>query len=651
MEDKEIVRIALERYKFGAEYMTENWLQMESNIKFAQQAIQWPSDIEQKRKDKGRPCLTINRLPAFIRQVVGSQRQMRPSIKVRPVDSVSDPETAEVHSDIIRHVEYKSKAKHAYDNGFTYAVTCGIGYWKVSTDYVNPQTFDQDIIITRIFNSFSVVLDYMATEKDKSDAKWGFITEWMSNEEYKQTYPDADVVNFETAENTAYSDWVRKDEVMIAGYYELKETKEKIYLMDDGRVLSVKELEELQSYVGDEDLGSVVPVNERETVKTQLIYRVMSGNEILETKEIDGKYIPIIPCYGEEIYKDGRPYYVSLIHAAIDAQRMYNYWSSTDTEFIALQPKAPYLVTSEQIKGYEMDWATANADNASFLPYNHVPNVPPPQRQMPPQLSTAIGTAALRAVDDMKATMGLFDPSMGSKSSAAESGKAITALQRQGETSTYIWIDNLETAINHTGRVVLDLIPSTYDTARVFRIQGEDSKNKVVEVNQPSEDGIINDLSKGEYDIVIETGPSYATKRLEAVDSMMKMIAAYPRIMELAGDLLAGNMDWPGADELTKRIRKSMPPGLVEPEEGEEPPPPPQPTPEDQLKAQELQLKEQEMQLEAEKLEVEKMKVEVDMEKVRVDAMNNEEDSDERMRRIAMDVVAEVHGGEGGVLD
>lgn len=643
MDEKEIIRIGLERYEFGAEYLKDNWLQMESDLQFAQEGLQWPDKYLKERTAKDRPCIVINRMPAFVRQVVGSQRQMRPSIKVRPVDSVSDPDTAEVRQDIIRHVEYKSKAKHAYDNGFTYAVTCGIGYWKVSTDYSGLKSFDQDIIITRIFNPFSVVLDHMATEKDKSDATWGFITEWMSHENYKRDYPDAEVINFETAENSTYSAWVRKDEVMIAGYYELKETKEKIYLMDDGKVLTAKELGELQDLVGEDDL--IQPVNERETVKTQLIYRVMSGNAILETKEIDGKYIPIIPCYGEEIYKDGRPYYVSLIHAAIDAQRMYNYWSSTDTEFIALQPKAPYLVTAEQIAGFTNDWATANADNASYLPYNHVPNVPPPMRQMPPQMSTAIGTAAARAVDDMKATMGLFDPSMGNRTSAAESGRAITALQRQGETSTYIWIDNLETAINHTGRVVLDLIPSVYDTARTFRIRGEDGKDKEIEVNTQDEEGAaINDLSVGEYDIVIETGPSYTTKRVEAVDSMLKMITAYPRIMEVAGDLLAGNMDWPGADNLTKRLKKTLPEGLVEPEEGEEQAQPQQPTPQDQIEMQKLQL-------EAKKLEVEEVKVQVDIEKVKVDAMNNQEDSDERMRKIAMDVVAEVHGGREGILD
>jgi len=635
-EEAEIIREAVDRHQQGAEYLSENWRQVKDDLLFGLGGNQWPEKILKERTASGRRCLTINRAPSFIRQVVGNQRQMRPSIKVRPVDSISDPEQAEIRQDIIRHIEYKSKAKLAYDHGFTGAVSGGMGYWRVSTDYAGPDTFDQDIIIQRIFSPFSVVFDPNAVELDKSDAKWCFVTEWISRDEFKKTYPNNTPMDFSSAREDNTHEWVRKDEVMIAGYYEVVETPKKLYLLSNGQATDDIEILPEDTKV----------VKERDTFDIKVIYRIISGSEVLETKDWMGTYIPVIPCYGEEIYREGRPYYLSLIHWAKDAQRMYNYWSSTDTEYIALQPKAPYVGTAKQFEGYGQDWAAANTKNLAYLMYNHVQGVPPPQRQMPPQLSTAIGTAAMRSVDDMKATMGLFDPSMGEKSNRVESGRAITALQRQGETSTYVWIDNLTTAINHTGRIILELIPKIYDTARVFRIRGEDGVDKEFEVNTPGLDvenrpTLINDLSVGEYDVVVETGPSFATKRSEAADAMIKALQADPALMQKAGDLFWKNMDVPGADDLSDRYRKTLPPGLVEPEEGEPPPEPPQPTPQDQIEIQKLEL-------EAEKLEVEKMKIEVDMEKVRVDAMNNEEDLAEKIRKGAMEVVREVHSEEGG---
>lgn len=632
MEDKkeDILERAQGRYDIGTEYLSENWKQMRDDIRFGENGEQWPDDIKTRRKAKNRPCITINRLPAFMRQVIGSQRQMRPSIKVRPVDSNADVDMAEARSDIVRHIEYKSKAKHAYDHGFKCALSGGMGYWRVTTDYAGPMTFEQDIIIERIFDPFSVILDPYAVAKDKSDAKWGFIERWISKDEYETRWPDAEVVSFQNATKYGYTKWVTQDQVLIATYYETQETKKTIYLLEDGSVVE----DEPEEYV-----------KKRETIDCKVICRIISATDILETKDWPSPYIPIIPCYGEEIYKEGRAYYLSLIHWAKDAQMMYNFWNSADTEFIALQPKAPYLATVKQITGFENDWANANSDNNAVLYYNVDPEAPgAPQRQMPPQLSTAIGTAALRSVDDMKATMGLFDPSLGNRSNAADSGKAINALQRQGETSTYIWIDNLSTAINHTGRIIISLIPEIYDTARVFRIQGEDGANKEVKVNtlEYDEKGaeiMINDLTVGEYDVVVETGPSFATKRAEASDSMLKMLSADPGLMQKAGDLFFKNMDVPGSEDLAERYRKTLPPGLVEPEDGEEPAPPAPPTPAEELESQKLQI-------ETQKLEVEKMKVEVEAEKVMVEAENNKENEEEKMRRIAMDVVAEIHGGD-----
>ena len=629
MKHEELLYTALKRYDKGTSYWSENWKLAEEDLEFLA-GEQWPEKIKKERENDGRPCITINRLPTFVRRLVGDQRQFRPAIKVRPVDSGADPELAEIYTGLIRQIEYQSKAKQVYDWAFWQAVACGMGFWKITTEYAAFDTFEQDIFIKRILNPFGVVFDPSATEFDLSDAKWCFVTEWIPKEEFKARFPGKEPIDFERAQGMEQH-WVREDEVLIAEYWVKKPVKKRLALLSTGEVIEVTE-----GLVLPED---VYVVREREVETHRVEYYLLSGSEVLEgPKEWPSRYIPIVPVLGEEIYVDDKRYYQSLIRWAKDPQRLYNYWRSAATEHIALSPKSPFLATPKQIEGHERMWADANRKNLPYLLYN--PDTQAggaPRRQPPPPVPAGIITEAQVAVDDIKATTGLFDASLGAQGNET-SGRAIIARQRQGDTATYVWPDNLATAIALTGKILVDLIPKIYDTERVIRVLGEDGTEKMVEINkvvmdENGETVIINDLTVGKYDVVVETGPSYSTKRTEAVESILSIIQSAPDLMKIAGDLLVKNMDWPGADELAKRLKKVVPPEIREPEEGEPAPAeqPPMPDPKMMLDMKKLELEDRKLELEAQKIETEKMKL-----------AQKDEDLTARIRQVVIDTLEEV---------
>jgi hypothetical protein len=570
----------------------------QDDIRFARLGEQWPAEIVEQRKRESRPCLTINRLPAFIRQVVNDARQNKPSIRVHPADSAADPETAEIINGLIRNIEYTSDADVAYDTGVECAVTGGFGYWRVDLDYSYDDSFDLDIKIGRISNPLSVYGDPNSTAADSSDWNVAFVTEVLSNEEFKLRYPDASHVDWEDTDAWSGADDWHDNGILVAEWWEREEVESVIYKTVDGIVLSQERIETDEDIQGGIESGMIQFQTDRSgqpikrTVKSHKVtQRIISGLEVLETNEWPGRYIPIIPVYGDEIVVDGKRHFRSLVHDAIDPQRMFNYWRTTSTELVALAPRVPFIGPEGAFDADPEKWASINTRSHGFVEYSR-DSVAPPQRQ-PLDAGPAAGALqeAMLASDDMKSIIGLYDASLGARSNET-SGRAIMARQREGDVSTFHFIDNESRAIRHTGRVVIDLIPSVYNTERIIRVLGEDGNEKQVKINgeyqkiddktgqpmrepvqgpdgQPmrDEDGnelmravmALHDLSAGKYDLTVTTGPSFTTRREEAAFQMTEMMRALPASAPIIGKHLAKNLDWPGADEIAEELEAMMP--------------------------------------------------------------------------------------------
>ncbi len=550
---------------------------------------QWPQDVLATRGSvqgqtvNARPCLTINKLPQHVRQVTNDQRQNRPSGKVIPVDDQADIEVAEVFDGIVRHIEYISDADVAYDTACDNQVTYGEGYFRILTEYCDEDTFDQDLRIGRIRNSFSVYMDPTIQDPCGSDAEWCFITEDIPKSDFERMYPDAEPISSIMARGVgdqALNQWINKDTVRIAEYFYKEHSKATLNLYAGNQTAfngspEAKELEML----------GLQPIRKREVDVKRVKWVKTNGYEILEESEWPGKWIPVIRVIGNEFEVEGRMYVSGLVRNAKDAQRMYNYWVSQEAEMLALAPKAPFIGYGGQFEGYEQQWKTANTNNWPYLEVN--PDVtdgqgavlPLPQRAAPPLAQTGLIQAKLGASDDIKATTGQYDSSLGATSNE-RSGRAILARERQGDTGTYHFVDNLARAIRYGTRQLVDLIPKIYDTQRIARIIGMDGETSTVRIDpmqaEPvrrimDEAGVVIEKiynpSVGKYDVAVTTGPSYATKRQEAMDAMGQILQANPQLWGVAGDLFVKNMDWPGAQEIAKRLQKMIDPKLLADEE------------------------------------------------------------------------------------
>lgn len=607
--DDELLKSARSRYALARDAWRENRDAARDDLIF-RSGSQWDDVTKSKREQDRRPCLTFNRLQQHVQQVTNDQRQNRPSIKVHGVDDEADPDTAKVFQGVIRHIELNSGADAAYDTAVDGAAGEGWGYFRALTEYCDPLSFDQEILIKRIRDRFSVTFDPYSQEPDGSDANYAFIEDSIPKEDYLARYGESKL-----ASDGAWSgfeqdhpEWVLKDSVRIAEYFYKEFRDDTLLQLSSGKTILKSQLPEAPGSLGvDPATGAPVtlmvgkdgqPVS-RPTRIPKIHWCKTNGCEVLERTTLPGHWIPIIPVYGTEHVIDGKVIRKGLVRDAKDPQRLYNYMKTAEAEMIGLAPKAPYLVEHTQIEGFENQWDTANTDNHPYLKFRSYDadgrQLPAPQRQTFEPAVGAIVQSSLGAAEDIKATTGQFDASMGRQSNET-SGKAILARANQAQTSTFHYTDNLTRSMRHLGRILIAWIPEIYDAERTIRIIGEDEAPRVVKLNAEFEENgktVHYRTDIGKYDVTVDVGPSYASKRQEAAETMLELAKASPQVMQSAPDLLVGKMDFNGAKEVADRLKKTLPPGLAEDQQGAKPIPP-------EVQAQMAALAQQNEQLQAE---------------------------------------------------
>ena len=560
MKDQDLYKQFCDTIKLDIDAKREERDLMRDDQKFAA-GEQWPEMIAKAREAQGRPIQTINRLPAFIDQIVGDARQNKPSIKVHAGED-GDEDIAAIYDGLIRAIQNESNADFAYDTAVEHTATFGFGAWRIKTDYESEDSFNQVICIERITDPLSVYFDKNSVLPDYSDARHVTVRVKMTKDDYKARWPKKEEADYNFDDFT--SDWVvDKDQVIVAEHWYKVDEKATLYAVEDFEGNTQVTLEK-------PPIGYNV-VNQRETTITKIKMCMISGAGILEESDWAGKYLPIVGVNGKEDLVDGKRTLRGLVRFAKDPQRMYNYWRTIDTEQKALAPKAPVLVTAKQIEGYEQHWQESLTTNMPYLIVNDVPSASMPQRINAGIVDKGANEAALMCVDEMKSTTGIFSASLGEQDNE-KSGRAILAQQRKGDTANFAYIDNIARAIKWTGKIIIDLIPKIYDAARVVAVMGADGEKKLERINQvvmQKGQPKLLDLSVGKYDLVVTQGASYATKRIEALNSMVEIARVNPAIMQIAGDLIVKAMDWDGASEIAERLKKMLPPQLQQ-EEGED---------------------------------------------------------------------------------
>jgi len=534
-----------------------------SDLIFANGEGQWPEEERRQRDLEGKPTLTFNRFPQFIRKVTGQIRNMNPAIKVSPADDSGTEDVAEVYEGLIREIEYRCDGTSIYEAAAESAAQCGIGHFRIRSEYCDEYSFNQHILLERIFNPFAVFYDPRAKEPTRSDAEFAFVIEEIGKERFKDEYPKAAIADFtqdHLSQHQMY--WTKADNVVVAEYMWREYDEMEIAITPDG-------------YVMKGPFPAGMEFSRKRTVKKPRVMWVkMTATEILEgPTRIPGKFIPVIAVTGEEIHIGEEVYRSGVVRFAKDAQISYNVMRTTAIETILLQPRAPYLVTAKQVQGVEAMWGKANTANRPYLVYNPDERAARPQRESPPLASQGLMQEAQIAVEDMKATIGIYDASLGARSNET-SGIAIQSRQREAEVATSVYSDNMVKAVAHAGRVIVAMIPEIYDAERIVRVLNADDKEKMIAINTvvQSEEGPVtqNDMQSGAYSVRVSVGPTFASKRAEASDGMMSFLQAIPTAAPIIGDLVAGAQDWPDSDRIAARLKKAIPAQLLEDDEQDE---------------------------------------------------------------------------------
>lgn len=581
-KDRDAIEEALEVYQEWQEALSPMQTDGLADARFALLGEQWPQEIANQRQREGRPTLTMNHMPKYIRQVTNDARQNKPQVTIRPVDGGADVKIAEVYGGLIRQIESASDADIAYDTAAFCAVASGVGYWRIDIDYAHNDSFDYDIKIGRIPNPLCVLFDPLSQAGDASDWRGAFVTEEIEKKEFESRFPDADTAGWK--DSPWQEQWFSGDMVRLAEYWKRDEVNRKIWLMSDGQVIDEETLEREDVRAQFAEAG-IVAGQSRVVPSYKITHKLMSGAETLEEKEWAGTLIPIVPVFGEEFWIEGRRYFRSLIHHGKDAQRNFNYWRSAGTELVALAPKAPYIGPSGFIgTGTQAEkWGSANAESHAFLEYTIKAGETPPQRSPFAGVPAGVLQEANLAAEDMREIIGINLAGFGIQDQRGpESGRAIRMRRTEADMGTFHFHDNLMRAVRYSGRVMVDLIPKVYNTARTIRILGQDGTQNMVPINQPIQQGetvMTYDLAAGKYDVAVDVGPSFTTRREEAVESMTAFVQAFPAAAPIMGDMIAKASDWPDAGKVARRLEALLPPAVKAADAGQ-PPPPPEPPPE-----------------------------------------------------------------------
>ena len=531
---------------------------------------QWPMQLQNSRRLEQRPMFTINETDTYCRQVVNKIRQQRPRGRCHPVNDTSDIKIAEIITGIGRHIEVNSDSDNAYDLAAEFAVTMGWGYFRLQNDYTREDSFDQDIYIRQLYNPFSVYFDPNSVLPDGSDCTRCLITDLMRKTDFEKEYPNADMNPFrEGASGDSRSvDWITKEDIRIAEWIHIERVEDTLIKLSDGTTLWKDEMPPPELLAR----ANVNIIGDRKSWKKKVIWEKVTAFETLEKKTLPGRFIPVVPVYGTFIEIDGKRRKIGLVRNARDPQLMVNYWQTNITESIALAPKAKWLVAEGQIEGHETEWQQANNRAFPYLEYKLTDidgkDAPPPQRLQPEPPPAGMIEASMLASQNMQRVLGMFDP-VNLRHSGPKSGEAIQMELGQSEQSNYHFYDNLTRSIRHGWRIILDYVPVVYDTQRVLRIIGDDGKPDLVTVNQktPTNDGVtrvLNDVTVGEYDVVMDTGPGTNTKREAAVQAMTLIAQSDKDFMQKAGDIYFRNMDFPGSQEIADRYAAANPMAQVD---------------------------------------------------------------------------------------
>lgn len=527
---------------------------------------QWPDAIYNSRGN--RPSLTVNQVRQHNLHIINDAKQNKTGVHYRATGGGATEQSAQIYEGIYRHIANISNVQAAHGKAIEFQVQAGLGFTRIVSDYVGPDTFDQEIFIRSVPDPLACYLDPDSRELDGSDARYGFIFCDRPRDEVEAKYPKLrDKLGAQNAVDGEDGGWIRQDHIREAEYYEITETPDELLGDLDGTtILRSEATPELIKRWEEEAEAKGGALRRRDVVRHDVKWYLIVGSEIADRTDVPGTSVPIIPWMGEVTIVEQQLDRKGHTRALISAQQMLNYNWSASVENGALQSKAPWTAPAAAIEGYETHWNTANEENYSVLPWNHVDDqgnqIPQPQRSTPPASAPAFLEGVQVANQFMQAASGQYQAELGAPGNE-KSGRAINERQRQADQATYHFVDNQALSIRREGQIILEWVPHIYDTARVVKIIAEDGSEGEIAVDPNAEQAIqdrVFNPNVGKYEVISDVGPDYATQRQEAFDAIVQILTQAPQLIGQIGDLLFKVADFPLADQIAERLKPGLSP-------------------------------------------------------------------------------------------
>lgn len=585
--DAKILQEARDRFDIGVEYFSEARQRFLSDRKFfyadPDNHYQWADDIAIQRGLGNKPTLTINQTRQFGLNIINEGDQRRMSIDVRPVGDMASYAGAMKMEGIVQYIQVRSQSEAIFDECRTNQISSGFAFFRVLSEYADDSSFDQDLVIARIPDPLSVIMDPGARKPDRSDMGWCFIYDDVARDEFLVKYPQyAGIVGSQNMVGTI-ENWQDKNQVRVCEYYRRKLRKAKLYgLYNEGTGKYETFRDDIQPPEIIEAVKNDPNVKTRDIVAWDVEWFKIVGGEIVDrrTRERNnlwlGSTIPVFYMPGEEVVIDKRYDCKSHTRYLKDAQRMYNYWTSAATEQVALQGKNPFMAPARAIEGYTNEWANANVENLSVLPWNDVDEegnaIQKPERVEPPVMSQAYVAGMQISANELRMTAGQYEEDLGARGQAI-SGVAMESRIRQSNIATQHFASHEAMALEACGRCLIELIPKIYDSKRVLRLLSEDGTETELVIDpdlkaEIQKEELQDQMATREifnpgfakYSVRADVGPTYASMRQHAFDAITGLMKFNPEISSVAGDILMKAADFPLADELAQRLRRMVPP-------------------------------------------------------------------------------------------
>lgn len=559
LKDEDILSNMMSNFNDCETYYSELYLAMKEDYDFLK-GDQWPTDVRQARVDDGKPVETYNQLGQFVKKVVNSAKMNPPSINIKKGDFNANQETTEFYQAKIKQIESESDADNSYLTAFHHAASGGIGFIRLNLVYEDEMSFEQSIRIEPIDDPFAVYID-PNFKSDYSDLNYAIVYTTMSKDEFEQNYPDAESCS---ANWQGFIDnkWVTKDSIRIVEYFFKSYHKEWLYKcegVDNGILKSDYDKLENKPKI----------LKKRQTVKETINWIKCSKDEILERTTFPGKDIPVIPVLGDTFVVEGKRYFEGIIRQAKSSQRTSNYVNSTSLEMLGMMAKGKIVIPAGSIEGYEEEWYNMHLSNDPVLPYNQKDlqgnsSQPTPLQQSFPM--DVIAQMVEQSANGMKATTGIYDPSLGKEGGQEVSGIALLTKQRQAETINFMYVDSLSKSLTRIGKILVNIIPIVYGPDAQVIIKSQSGEDRVVKAS----DSLEINLNKGKYNVEVTIGPYGETQRQETARSMLAFMNAIPESAPLLADKFAAAQDWKDADVIAKRLQTQLPDNIKAMENGEQ---------------------------------------------------------------------------------